>query len=125
MIHIDFPYAIDQLGHTARTSWDNHRRDMLVQFLLTIQGERVNRPDFGTPLFRMCFEGNTHEIAEVIQFIAKAGLQRWLGQTIEIVELSVVPDESILMVDLKYRIYGEEEIRTFVQNIPIGERVTP
>jgi phage baseplate assembly protein W len=123
MLHIDFPYTIDQLGQTARTSWDNHRRDMLVQFLLTIQGERVNRPDFGTPLFRMCFEGNTPEIAEVIQFIAKAGLQRWLGQTIEIVELSVEPDESILKIDLKYRIYAEEEIRTFARRIPIGGRV--
>ncbi|MFO0943664.1 MAG: GPW/gp25 family protein [Pirellulales bacterium] len=123
MLYIDFPYTIDQLGQTAKTSRENHRRDMLVQFLLTIQGERVNRPDFGTPLFRMCFEGNTPEIAEVIQFIAKAGLQRWLGQTIEIVALTVEPDESILKVDLKYRIYGEEEIRTFDRSIPMGGRV--
>jgi len=125
MLHIDYPYSFDQLGQTARTNWCNHRRDMLVQFLLTIQGERVNRPDFGTPLLRMCFEGNSPEIAEVIQFIAKAGLQRWLGQSIEVIELSVEPYESTLKLDLKYRIYGEEEIRSFARNIPIGGKVMP
>jgi phage baseplate assembly protein W len=120
MLHIDFPFSIDQSGQTAKTNWYNHRRDMLVQFLLTIQGERVNRPDFGTPLYRMCFEGNSPEIAEVIQFIAKAGLQRWLGQTIEIVDLSVEAQESTLLFDLKYRVYGEEEVRSFFRNLPFG-----
>lgn len=125
MLHIDFPFSIDQSGQTAKTNGRNHRRDMLVQFLLTIQGERVNRPDFGTPLYRMCFEGNSPEVAEVIQFIAKAGIQRWLGQSIEIVDLSVEAQESTLLFDLKYRVNGEEEVRTFVRNLPVGGGLLP
>lgn len=125
MLHIDFPYSIDQSGQTAKTSGGNHHRDMLVQYLLTIQGERVNRPDFGTPLFRMCFEGNSPEIAEVIQFIAKAGLQRWLGDTIEIIDLSVEAQESTLLFDLKYRVHGEEEVRAYVKTFPFGGGLLP
>ena len=70
MRHIDFPFSFDSSGNTATTKWRDHKRDMLVQFLLTLPGERVNRPDFGTPLSRMCFEGNSQGLAEVNQFIA-------------------------------------------------------
>jgi phage baseplate assembly protein W len=117
---IDFPFSFDDLGHTARTVRQNHRRDMLIQYLLTLQGERVNRPDFGTPLFRMCFENNSNEIAEVIKLIVKAGVQRYLGEQIDVTELTVVPIESSLQVDLQYIIIGEPDPQRFSRRYAIG-----
>lgn len=118
MLHFDFPFAFDSSGNTATTSWHNHKRDMLLQFLLTHPNERVNRPEFGTPLSRMCFEGNSEGLAEVIQFIARAGLQRWLGHVIEVIELNAVAEDSMLLVDLKYRVRGEDEIREERRKVP-------
>ena len=120
MLHIDFPFSFDDLGRTATTTWRDHKRDMLLQFLLTFPGERVNRPDFGTPLSRMCFEGNSGGLAEVIQFVAKAGLQRWLGEVIEVIELSANAEDATLLVDLKYRVRGEEEVRQEQHRVPFA-----
>src|SRR5437764_5250424 len=120
MLHIDFPFAFDRSGKTATTTWRDHKRDMLFQFLLTYPGERVNRPDFGTPLARACFEGNSQSLGDVIQFLAKAGLQRWLGQVIEIIDLSVQPQDATLLVDLKYRVRGEDEVRQAQRSVPFA-----
>jgi phage baseplate assembly protein W len=93
---------------------------LLIQYLLTAHGERVNRPDFGTALPRMCFEGNSHGIAEVIQFAARAGVQRWLGDAIQVLELSVTAQEATLAVDLSYRLRGEDEIRVARQTLALA-----
>ena len=107
MRHIDFTFSFDATGRTAKTSWSDHKRDLLLQFLLTQIGERVNRPDFGTPLPQACFEGNSDELAEVTQFIAKAGLQRWLGNVVEVIQLETTAVDAELRIELVYRIFGE------------------
>ena len=119
MLHIDFSWGFDGSGRTATTTWREHKVDLIMQYLLTFPSERVNRPDFGTPLRRICFEGNSHGTAEVIQFIAKAGLHRWLSHEVDVVELSVESDDATLLVDLKYRIRGENEIREEKARFPL------
>ena len=110
-MNIDFPFHFDVAGHTATTTWQDHVRDLLIQFLFTAPGQRVNRPDFGVGLLALCFEGNSQGLAEVVQFIARAGLQRWLGSAIEVMALEVVPDDATLSVNLTYRILGEDQPR--------------
>lgn len=117
--HIDFPFHFNRSGRTADTTWPDHCRDMLLQFLLTYPGERVNRPDFGTPLSRMCFEGNSPGLADVIQFVAQAGLQRWLSDGIEVVSLTATAEEATLLVDLKYRVKHELTVRQETRRIPL------
>lgn len=104
MIHIDFPYHFDANGHTATTDWLDHALDLCVQALLTKTRERVNRPEFGTPLFSAVFEGNSPEQAQVIQFAAKATLQRMLGDAVKIVDFEVRSENAQLIVDLTYRL---------------------
>ena len=57
---------------------------MIEQFLFTNPGERVNRPDFGSGLLQMVFAPNSPELAAALQFTVQAGLQRWLGDVIEV-----------------------------------------
>ncbi len=104
MLNIDHPFHFDAVGRTARTGEDDHIRDMIQQFLFTSPGERVNRPDFGSGLLQMVFAPNSPELAAALQFTVQAGLQRWLGDLIEVQELNVDCQESTLFVQITYRV---------------------
>src|SRR5262249_36900730 len=101
-MNIDFAFHLDSRGRTATTDDDDHIRDMIEQFLFTSPGERVNRVDFGSGLMQMVFAPNSPEIAAALQFSLQSGLQRWLGDVIEIRDLNVRADDSSLVVTLRY-----------------------
>lgn len=111
-MNIDFPFHFDSLGRTATTDDDDHIRDMIEQFLLTSAGERVNRPDFGSGLLQLLFAPNSPELAAALQLTVQAGLQRWLGDVIEIQVLEVISEDSTVRVELKYLVRRTQEIRT-------------
>lgn len=109
--HLDFPFRVDARGRSARTSDAGHVRDMIIQFLFTDPGERVNRPDFGSGLLQNVFAPNSPELAAALRFGIEAGLQRWLGEVIELDRLEVTADEARLTVDLRYRLRATGELR--------------
>lgn len=109
-MNIDFPFHFDNLGRTAATG-DDHIRDMIEQFLFTNPGERVNRPDFGSGLLQLIFAPNSPELAATVQFTVQAGLQRWLGDVIEIQALEVTSVDASLRVDLKYVVRRTQEVQ--------------
>lgn len=115
-MNIDFPFQFDARGHTATVGDDDHVRDMIEQFLFTNPGERVNRPDFGSGLLQLVFAPNSPELAAALQFTVQAGLQRWLGDVIEVRALSVTSEDAVLQVDITYviRVSGEVRSDTFV-----------
>lgn len=114
-MNIDFPFHFDGRGRTATTGDDDHIRDMIEQFLFTSPGERVNRPDFGSGLLGMVFEPNSPELAAALQHTIQAGLQRWLGDLIEVQVLEVTSEEATLRVLIQYvvRRTGERRTETF------------
>jgi phage baseplate assembly protein W len=109
---IDYPFHIDSCGRTAAAGRDKHIRDMIEQFLFTNAGERVNRPDFGSGLLQMVFAPNSQELAAALQFTVQAGLQRWLGDIVEVLDLNVQSEDASLQVDIKYRVRRSQEIRS-------------
>jgi phage baseplate assembly protein W len=111
-VQIDYPYHFDTRFRTASTTYDEHVRDMIEQFLLTEPGERVNRPDFGGGLAQLVFAPNSPELAAALQFSVRAGLQRWLGDVIEVTALEVTAEDSTLTVDITYRLRATGEERT-------------
>ncbi|MFZ1220571.1 MAG: GPW/gp25 family protein [Chthoniobacterales bacterium] len=111
-MNIDFPFHFDGRGRTAATGEADHIRDMIEQVLLTNQGERVNRPEFGSGLLQLIFAPNSPELAAAVQFTAQGALQRWLGDVIEIGELDVQAVDSTLQLDLKYIIRRTKEQQT-------------
>ena len=112
---IDYPFHFDGRGRTATTDDNDHIRDMIEQFLFTSPGERVNRPDFGSGLLGMVFEPNSPELTAVLQRTIQAGLQRWLGDLIEVQALEVTSEEATLRVLIQYvvRRTGEGRTETF------------
>jgi phage baseplate assembly protein W len=117
MLNVDFPFHFDNRGRTAITDDNDHIRDMIEQFLFTNSGERVNRPDFGSGLLQLVFAPNSQELAATLQFTVQAGLQRWLGDIVEIQALEVTSEDATLRVYLQYRVLRTQEIRvaTFEQ----------
>ncbi len=111
-MHIDFPFHFDSRGRTAVTTESEHIRDMIEQFLFTNAGERVNRPDFGSGLLQLVFAPNSPELAAALQHTVQAGLQRWLGDVIEIKALQVTSEEAILRVTIQYTIRQSGDTRT-------------
>ena len=119
-MQIDFPFRFDGRGRTGLTDQDDHIRDMIEQFLFTAPGERVNRPDFGSGLLQLVFAPNSPELAAALQFTIQAGLQRWLGDVIEVQAVEVISAEATLSVGVKYQVRRTQETRvaTFTRSTP-------
>jgi phage baseplate assembly protein W len=117
MTHVDFPFHFDGRGGTALTDDDDHVRDLIEQFLFTSAGERVNRPDFGSGLMQLVFAPNSPELAAALQHTVNAGLQRWLGDLVEVQALAVTSHDAVLRVELQYAVRRTGEVRaaTFEQ----------
>ena len=111
-MNIDFPFHFNGRGRTATTDDEDHIRDMIEQFLFTSPGERVNRPDFGSGLLHMVFEPNSPELAAALRHTIQAGLQRWLGDLIEIRLLEVTSEDATVRVNLQYVVKRTGESRT-------------
>lgn len=111
-MNIDYPYHFSGLGKTALTGDEDHIRDMIEQFLFTSPGERVNRPDFGSGLLQMVFAPNSQELAAALQFTIQAGLQRWLGDLIDVQSTRVESEEAVLRVMVAYSVRRTGERRT-------------
>jgi phage baseplate assembly protein W len=111
-MNIDYPFHFDSRGRTATTDEDDHICDMIEQFLFTSPGERVNRPDFGSGLLGMVFEPNSPELATALQHSVQAGLQRWLGDLIEVRDLEVTSQEATLRVSIQYVVRRTGQVQT-------------
>jgi phage baseplate assembly protein W len=110
-MNIDYPFHIDRRGRSATTGDDDHIRDMIEQFLFTEAGERVNRPDFGSGLLQLVFAPNSPELAAAVQMTVQAGLQRWLGDVIDVRAVEATSQEATLRVAVTYQVRRSQETR--------------
>jgi phage baseplate assembly protein W len=119
-LNIAYPFHFDTNGRVAATTDDDHVRDLIEQLLFTHPGERVNRPDFGSGLLQLVFAPNSPELAAALQFTVQAGLQRWLGDVIDVGTLTVTSDDATLTVNLAYRVRATGTARsdTFTRSVP-------
>lgn len=111
-MNIDFPFHIDGHGRSAETGDEDHILDLIEQFIFTNLGERVNRPDFGSGLQQLIFSPNSPELASALQFTMQAGLNRWLGDLIELRALDVQSDGAELRISLNYVVRRTNEARS-------------
>jgi phage baseplate assembly protein W len=113
-MNIDFPYHFDTRGVTARADEADHIEDMIEQFLFTAAGERVMLAELGSGLMQMLFAPASPEVAAALQFTVQGGLQRWLGDVIDVHTLEVSTFEAGIRVRLEFAIRRTGETRTRV-----------
>ena len=111
-MNIDYPYGFDGRGRTAETNDDEHIRDLVEQVLFTSPGERVNRPTFGCGLLQLVFEPNNEALAAATQFLVHGALQQWLGDVIEVGDVTVLNDASVLAITVRYTVRRTLEEKT-------------
>jgi phage baseplate assembly protein W len=103
-MNVDFPFHLDGRGRSAETDAANHIRDLIEQVLFTSPGERVNRPDFGTPLMQLVFAPNSDELAATLQLLVRSALQQWLSDVIRVDEVVAESRDSVLTVSVRYTV---------------------
>jgi Bacteriophage baseplate protein W len=109
MTFVDYPLRVDSRGRTAATTSDEHIRDMIEQVLFTSNGERVNRPTFGSGLLQLVFMPLSDEIGTATQFLVQGALQQWLGDLIQVESVTVDRDESAIRVAVGYVVRRTQE----------------
>lgn len=118
--HIHFPFRIDGLGRTATADEETYIRQLIEQVLFTQQGERVNRPNFGSGLIQMVFQPVSDQLTTAVQFLVQGALQQWLGDLIVVEEVAVSAVDSTLEVTVRYLVRRTQERRTasFSREVP-------
>ena len=119
MTQIAYPYAIDQRARTAASDEDRHIRDLIEQVLFTSPGERVNRPNFGTPILQLVFEPNSDALGTAVQATVQAALQQQLGGRITVERVDVDNEEATLRVTVVYSVRrsGQRNTAQFVREV--------
>lgn len=108
---LDFPFGFDPRGRSRLTDAEDHVRDLIEQVLFTSPGERVNRPEFGTPLKSMVFEGLSDTLALTTEQMVHGALIRWLDTVIAVERVSVEVADARLTVTVVYALRFDEEPR--------------
>ncbi len=110
-----FPLSITANGNVDSPDYADHVAQMIQQLIFTAPGERVNRPTFGTGIQYMVFEGIDIAVAAATQAALRASLQQWLGDVIEVRDVTVDVDGAALLVTVTYtlRRTGQSQTREF------------
>jgi uncharacterized protein len=111
-MQIEYPLSIRREGQIAAADEDAHILQMIKQVLFTNPGERVNRPDFGCGLYGMLFEPMSNEMISVTQALVRGNLVKWLGDLIQIEQLTVEAQDSTLSVGITYVVLRNQQRRS-------------
>ena len=103
-MQLDFPYHFDGRQRTSETSEEDHIRDLIEQILFTNPGERVNRPDFGAGVYQLLFAPVSPEQVATTEFMIRGALQRYLGQRIEVQDISAEGEDATIIITIAFRI---------------------
>jgi uncharacterized protein len=102
---VAFPLAVRPDGATRTVHVQRTAVEQLIeQLLFTSQGERLNRPDLGCGLMEMVFGPLEAELVTATQFQVKAELQKWLGDVLTVVSVTVTTSGSELEVEVGYQL---------------------
>jgi phage baseplate assembly protein W len=115
-----YPIAVDaNAGRLAReTDYDQYIDQLIRQVLLTGQGERINRPDFGAGLRQMVMAPNGLALASLAQTLVYHALSTWLGQFIAIEQVKTEAIGERLNVFVQYTIRARGEQRELTLMVP-------
>lgn len=110
-MHPAYPFHIASSGLAATVGEEEHIKELIEQLLFTTPGERVNRPDFGTPFKQLVFQPTSAEMVTAVQFMIQGALQQWLGELIQVQAVQVITDDATLTVTIQYAIRQTQQTR--------------
>lgn len=98
-LHLAFPLAIFN-GLPAVSDYELYVAQLIEQVLLTMPGERVNRPTFGCGIMQMVMQPMSEQMVAATQFLVQSQLQQATSgyATIQNTTVAVVGTELEIMV---------------------------
>jgi phage baseplate assembly protein W len=119
---LSFPFQATDRGVVATSPRAEAVRQQLEQLLLTIPGERVNRPDFGCGVQRLVFAGAGAETKAATEYVITTSIRRYLRDLVQLDAVRVTVDDTHLFVDVLYTLpdTGQELAASFVQPLQVG-----
>ncbi|SLN59740.1 Gene 25-like lysozyme [Roseovarius albus] len=120
MPYLTYPFGPDGSGRTGNTEDKAIRvRNLLQAVLFTVPGERVMRPEFGSGVPDMLFDGNSEALETAADFLIRTAVQRYLSDVLVLEDLTITRDEGVLEINVTYALVGEEDrqIETFVRGV--------
>jgi uncharacterized protein len=118
-MQFNYPFRINEKGRTAAVNEEQHIHQLIEQVLFTAQGERINRPTFGSGINQLVFAPNSDVLATTTQILVQGALQQWLGSLIKVESVKVQSEESALQVEVQYtvRMSQQHQIANFTRQI--------
>lgn len=102
MTRLAFPFGPAASGRSATVAYggDSHVRQMLELLIFALPGERVMRPDLGSPVAQMVFGAGVGPVAIALQATLHATINQWLGHLLEVHDLSVTFDDATAALEV-------------------------
>jgi phage baseplate assembly protein W len=119
---MSFPFRVTELGAAALSSRRQVVREALEQLLLTIPGERVNRPNFGCGIQRLVFDGTDPLALATAEYVITTSIRDHLSDLIRLDAVRVTVEEATVLVDILYTVVGtgEESALTIAQPLQVS-----
>lgn len=108
MSRLAFPFAVTALGRSAQVPYgsDEHVRQMLELLVFTLPGERVMRPELGSPVRQLVFGPEGGPAAVALDAALQSAIQQWLGDVLTLLDVTVSPTggTGILEIVVTYEV---------------------
>lgn len=108
MSRLAFPFAASASGRAAIVEYgdDAHIRQMLELLVMTMPGERVMRPNFGSPVAQMLFAPADAAIAHALEAALHAAIDQGLSDLLTLRDLNVTFEEgsAALSIEIVYEV---------------------
>lgn len=117
--HLAYPLAIDRgIGTVAEEGdYGAYIRSLILQVLMTAQGERINRPDFGASLRRLVFAPLGANVETWVQALVLQALNRWLARYVRVEQVTVRVKDTTIQVDLDYTVLAQGEVQFLTMEV--------
>ncbi|WP_226632797.1 GPW/gp25 family protein [Novosphingobium profundi] len=118
MTRLAFPYGFDAEGRSRTLAYasDAHLRDMLELLILTRLGERVMRPELGSPVLQMVFGAGEGPAALALQASLEATIAQELGHLLKLHDLTTqfLDDEGVLEIVVHFEARARPQVSRLV-----------
>lgn len=118
-MYINYPFTISGNGRISLATQTDHLRQLIEEVLLTMSGERVNRPDLGSGLMQMVFAPNNHALTTTFEFLVQGALQAYLGNLVRFSGLTINNTDTTFSVSVQYTVPPAQQQQTLQINTPM------
>jgi phage baseplate assembly protein W len=103
-IGVSIPFNAGGVFRSTYSTKDQIKSN-LINLLLTLQGERIMNPEFGTNLPRLVFEQLDEQLYPIIQDEIFSSVSRFIPE-ITLLTINLTPDEdgNTLTIEIDYRL---------------------